>query len=246
MSILLALDSSTETMALALTSPAGCWLFEAEGGAQASARLVPEALALLSQAGLSLSEVDAIGVGRGPGAFTGLRAACAVVQGLAFAAAKPVLSLDSLMLVAEAARQQTALAGQTLSDPIWVAMDARMGEIYAARYAWKQGVWATQSAPALYKPEALCEIWVEQAPAALAGSALIEFAEQFARADLSLCRSLGRFWPHIESRAAALAALARQAWEAGALLDAAEAMPVYVRDKVAQTTAERLAARVAS
>ncbi len=245
MTVLLALDSSTETMALALTSPAGAWFFEAAGGQQASARLVPEALALLARAGLRLSEVDAIGFGCGPGAFTGLRAACAVVQGLAFGASKPVLSIDSLMLVAEAARQQAELGGQVLSGPIWVAMDARMGEIYAACYVWEQGVWSLERAPALFTPAALCEIWALQPPAALAGSALTEYAEQLGRADLSLCRSAGRYWPHADSRAAALAALTRQAWDAGAQLDAAEAMPVYVRDKVAQTTAERLAARAA-
>jgi tRNA threonylcarbamoyladenosine biosynthesis protein TsaB len=240
MSILLALDSSTETFAVALSSPAGRWLFEAEGGPQASARLVPEALALLGRAGLSLADLDAIAFGRGPGAFTGLRAACAVVQGLAFGAGKPVLSIDSLMLVAEAARQQAQADGQALEGPIWVAMDARMAEIYAAHYALKQGVWTVLAAPALYTPAALAELWREQPPAALAGSALTVFAEQLGLTELQACR----LWPQTQSRAAALAVLATQAWDAGAQLDAAEAMPVYVRDKVAQTTAERLAARV--
>ncbi|MCV2357078.1 tRNA (adenosine(37)-N6)-threonylcarbamoyltransferase complex dimerization subunit type 1 TsaB [Paucibacter sp. B2R-40] len=240
MSILLALDSSTETMALALTSPEGRWLFEAEGGAQASARLVPEALALLAAAGLSLAAVDAIAFGRGPGAFTGLRAACAVVQGLAFGAVKPVLAIDSLMLVAEDARQQAETAGQALTGSVWVAMDARMGEIYAACYAWRLGVWSTEVEPALYTPARLCDAWLVQPPVAVAGSALAVFADQLALAEQPSCR----LWPRSQSRAAALATLAAQAWAAGAQVDAAEAMPVYVRDKVAQTTAERLAARV--
>ncbi len=242
MSILLALDSSTETMALALTSPAGRWLFEAEGGPQASARLVPEALALLGRAGLRLADLDAIAFGRGPGAFTGLRAACAVVQGLAFGAAKPVLSIDSLMLVAEAARQQAEADCEPLQGQVWVAMDARMGEIYAAHYALEQGVWMVLTEPALYTPAALCEAWRVQPPTALAGSALTVFAEQLGLGEWPACR----LWPQSQSRAAALAALATQAWDAGAQLDAAEAMPVYVRDKVAQTTAERLAARANS
>ena len=239
MSILLALDSSTETFAVALTSPAGRWLFEAEGGPQASARLVPQAMALLAQAGLRLADVDAIGFGCGPGAFTGLRAACAVVQGLAFGAGKPVLSVDSLMLVAEAARQQAELDASSLSSPIWVAMDARMGEIYAAHYAWRQGVWAVERAPALYTPAGLCALWAAQPPLALAGSALTVFAETL---DLVEVPS-GRRWPRTDLRAAALAALVTHAWDAGLQMDAAEATPLYVRDKVAQTTAERLAAR---
>eukprot|EP01136_Pigoraptor_vietnamica_P036415 Opistho-1_new@102969 len=96
MTVLLALDSSTETMALALRSPAGALYFEAAGGPQASARMVPETLALLARAGLRLADVGAIAFGRGPGAFTGLRTACAVVQGLAFGAGKPVIAIDSL------------------------------------------------------------------------------------------------------------------------------------------------------
>jgi tRNA threonylcarbamoyladenosine biosynthesis protein TsaB len=236
MTVLLALDSSTETMALALQGPAGAWNFEADGGPQASARLVPEALALLARAGLALADVDAIAFGRGPGAFTGLRTACAVVQGLAFGAGKPVLSIDSLMLVAEDARQQAQAAGEPLAGTIWVAMDARMGEIYAAAYRFEAGAWITERAPALYAPAALREHWGH--PRAVAGSALAAFDELLADG-----ASMSRSWPRSASRAAALGALAAQAWARGETLDPAEAMPVYVRDKVAQTTAERLAAR---
>lgn len=251
MTVLLALDSSTETMALALSGPAGRLYFEAVGGPQASARLVPEALALLARAGLSLADVDAIAFGCGPGAFTGLRAACAVAQGLAFGAGKPVLSVDSLLLVAEDARQQAAAVGQPLVGVIWVAMDARIGEIYAAAYRCDTascdsadgdvGTWVCVDAPALYKPEALLAHW--QAPAAVAGSALTVYAEVLMAADA--VDKGQRRWPHSVSRASALAELAAQAWANGALLDAAEAMPIYVRNKVAQTTAERLAARAA-
>lgn len=240
MTVLLALDSSTETMALALSSPAGRWLFEAEGGPQASARLVPETQALLAQAGLAMSDLDAIAFGRGPGAFTGLRAACAVVQGLAFALNKPVLSLCSLQLVAEDARQQAEAEGRALDGTIWVAMDARMNEIYAAAFRWDGVCWHQEAAPALYSPAALLQRW-ETPPAALAGSALAVFPELQGQALAGV-----RQWPRCQSRAAALAELARQAHARGELLDAAEAMPLYVRDKVAQTTEERLAIRLAA
>jgi len=251
MTVLLALDSSTETMALALSGPAGVLLFESAGGPQASARLVPEAMALLQRAGLALADVSAIGFGRGPGAFTGLRAACAVVQGLAFAAGKPVLSLDSLQLVAEDARQQALQQGDALHGLIWVAMDARMSEIYAAAYRWQAdgaGRWLTESAPALYSPAALLER-LRAEPGDLAGSALEVFPELLAEAGVGAgagAEAERRSWPRTQSRAAALATLAEQAFAAGDLLDAAEAMPVYVRDKVAQTTAERLQARAGS
>ena len=233
MTILLALDSSTDQMAVSVSSPAGRFFIDEPGGAQASARLVPQALALLAHAGLTLADVDAIAFGRGPGAFTGLRTACAVVQGLAFGAGKPVLAMDSLMIVAEDARQQAAAAGAPLDGLIWVAMDARIGEIYAGAYRFEGASWITADAPALYSPAALVSHW--QSPVAVAGSALAVFAEQLG--------APARSWPNSVSRAAAIAALAEQSWVRGEAMEAAAALPVYVRDKVAQTTAERLAAR---
>jgi tRNA threonylcarbamoyladenosine biosynthesis protein TsaB len=235
MPTLLALDTSTERMALSLCSAQGQWIYEGEGGAQASERLLPEALSLLVQAGLTLSQLDAIAFGQGPGAFTGLRTACAVTQGLALGAGLPVLAVDSLMLVAEDARVQALQAGSALQSELWVAMDARMGEIYAACYEYDGHRWQVLQAPALYKPEVLQQDWGE--PAAVAGNALTVFAS-------SLRVGAARCWPEMRSRAHALAALAAQAWEAGLQQDAALAMPVYVRDKVALTTQERLMARV--
>lgn len=223
MPFLLALDSSTDTMALALVTPTQTRVFEAQGGPQASARMLPEVLALLADAGLGLAQLDAIAFGCGPGAFTGLRTACAVAQGLAFGLDKPVLAIDSLMLVAEDARSQGA------GDDVWVAMDARIGEIYAAHYRWAEGGWQVAEAPALYAPQALVAHWGR--PAAVAGSALTAYAD-----------ALGEWpstWPQARSRAQALAVLAQAAWQRGELRDAAEALPVYVRDKVALTTAER-------
>ena len=101
---LLAFDTATEAMAIAVQSSAGVHSFDGPGGAVASARLIPEIHALLSRAGLQLHQLQAIAFGAGPGAFTGLRTACAVAQGLAFGAALPVLAVDSLLIVAEAAR----------------------------------------------------------------------------------------------------------------------------------------------
>jgi tRNA threonylcarbamoyladenosine biosynthesis protein TsaB len=237
MTVLLALDSSTDALTLALTGAGGqpLHVYEGEGGAKASETLLPQAQALLAAAGLALSDVDAIAFGRGPGAFTGLRTACAVAQGLAFGAGKPVLALDSLMLVAEDARLQAQSAGQDLPETIWVAMDARMGEAYAAAYAWQGERWQTRVEPALYSPEALFARWQHEAPQALCGSALDEFPLLASVAVPS--------WPQQQRRAEALAGLAVQAWAQGLQIDAAEALPLYVRDKVALTTQERLAAR---
>src|SRR2546425_360092 len=202
--VLLAFDTSTEVMSVALLRAGSLSVREGEGGAQASMRLIPAALRLLSDAGCALRDVDAIAFGRGPGAFTGLRTACSVAQGLAFGVHKPVLPVDSLLLVAE-----DALAQAQLND-CWVAMDARMDEVYAARYRWDGQRWHTERDPALYTLEALAAQWRAQPPAAVAGSAIEAFGDR-----LPVPSSAKRV-PQARSRGAALARLAQQAWQQGA------------------------------
>jgi tRNA threonylcarbamoyladenosine biosynthesis protein TsaB len=232
MTCLLSIDSSTERMSIALSRGADGFVFEGEGGAQASARLLPEVLALLLRAGCTLQQVDAIGFGCGPGAFTGLRSACSVAQGLALGAGKPVLALDSLRLVAQDALDEL---GDAAAD-CWVAMDARMDEVYAARYRLEGGRWRVAHAPMLCRPDELHACWAEAPPAFVAGSALSAFGER-------LHTGAARLRPATRSRAASRARRAEAAWREGAAVDAALALPVYLRDKVAQTTAERDAAR---
>src|SRR5947199_3820448 len=148
MTTLLAFDTATERMSIALAADGVVWEHDGSGGAQASAALVPAILALLARAGLTLAQLDAIAFGRGPGAFTGLRTACSVAQGLAFGVGKPVLPIDSLLAVAEDARGDDARAQR-----VWAAIDARMNEIYAAQYAFAEGRWATLDAPLLTTAE---------------------------------------------------------------------------------------------
>jgi tRNA threonylcarbamoyladenosine biosynthesis protein TsaB len=235
MTRLLAFDSSTDTLSIALQLPQGLSVREAAGGAQASARLLPEIQAMLADAGCTLSQLDAIAYGCGPGAFTGLRTACAAVQGLAFGARRPVVPVDSLMLVAEDARDQI---NAPVPPMVWVAMDARMDEIYAGAYQWQGDRWSVASAPALYTSEALNAAWLSSPPAVVAGSALGAFGH---RLDTGGAIRV----PDTRSRAAALARVAAQRWAEGAVVNAAHALPVYLRDKVAQTTAEREAIRLA-
>ncbi|HSV70750.1 MAG TPA: tRNA (adenosine(37)-N6)-threonylcarbamoyltransferase complex dimerization subunit type 1 TsaB [Methylibium sp.] len=230
---LLVLDCATETLHLGLAVEGRTWLRALPGGAQASTALLPALMELLAEAGLRLRDLGAIGFGRGPGAFTGVRTACAVTQGLAFGAGLPVLALDTLMAVAEDAR----CAGAD-DDDMWVAVDARMGETYAARYRRGTDGWTALAAPALHDPAALA---AQVRGGGVAGSSLTAHAPAWAD-------HAGPRWPDAAPRAAALLALARAAWQRGERLDAAEALPLYVRDKVAQTTAERaaLAARRAA
>ncbi len=224
---LLAFDTSTESMAVAVQSAAGLFTWNGPGGALASSQLLPRVDALLRQAGIQLGQLHAIAFGRGPGAFTGLRTACAVAQGLALGASLPVLAVDSLLIVAEDARSVDA----AMVD-VQVAMDARMGEIYAGRYAWDGRRWSVRRAPALCTPHELSAACDLDAPACAAGSALPVFGAQ-----LHLGRATLVEQPH--DRAAALMRLAQQAWRDGEAVDAALALPVYLRDKVALTVDER-------
>ena len=235
MAHLLAFDTSTESMSIALLLPQGLRVRESVGGAQASARLIPDILALLAEAGCTLAQLDTIAFGCGPGAFTGLRTACSVAQGLAFGAGKPVIAVDSLLLVAQDARSQ--LPAQASLD-VWVAMDARMDEIYAGAYRWQDTRWSVQSAAALYAVDALNDRWQSAPPDVVAGSALNAFGDR-----LNTMTATRIAQPR--SRAEALAHVAQQLWRDGAVVDAAHALPVYLRDKVAQTTVEREAIRLA-
>ena len=249
MSCLLAFDTSTQTMSVALWVRGEVLVFDGEGGATASTHLIAQAQSLLAQAGFGLSALDAIAFGRGPGAFTGLRTACAVAQGLALGADKPVLALDSLLVVAQDACLSQGAMAQHVEHPIWVVSDARMGELYAAQYRWALATkeWHEVTAPLLSRPDALCALWTHDPPCAIAGNALSALATEFAPAFMQSpqLRQASQF-PRAQVRAQALALLAEQAWKRGEAMDVALALPLYVRDKVAQTTAERQAVQKAN
>ena len=226
---LLALDTATERISVALLAGDDEWLADEAGGALASQRVLPMVFELLAGAQTSLADLDAIAFGRGPGAFTGLRTACSVAQGLAFGAGLPVLAIDSLALVAEDAFACVA------ANEWWVAMDARMDEVYAAAYRREGDAWCVVEPPALWSLAALEAAWQRSPPQVIAGSAIEAFG---ARLPVGSAQCI----PHTQNRAGALARLARAAWQRGEGVDAALALPLYLRDKIASTTAEREAA----
>lgn len=233
----LAFDTSTEALAVALAAGGRTFTVLEAGGARASAALLPAVQRLLAAAGVDRHDLAAVAFGRGPGAFTGLRTSCAVAQGLGFGLGVPLLPLDSLLIVAEDARHQQGDAGAGFE--VGVAMDARMDEVYAGRYAFDGHAWRVLEAPALMALPVLARQW-QAPPPVVAGSALAAFGDRL---------GLPPGWAGVPSehdRAAALLRLAQAAFAAGAGIDAADALPLYLRDKVAQTTAEREAARAAA
>jgi tRNA threonylcarbamoyladenosine biosynthesis protein TsaB len=247
---LLAFDTGTESMSIAVARAGQdgprLWQVEALGGARASTDLIPTILDLLRQADLRLEQLDAMAFGAGPGSFTGLRTACSVAQGLALGARVPVLPVDSLLAVAEDARA-TALGAQA-SGMVAAVLDARMDELYAATYAWNAaGVWTPVQTSTLVRPEDLTRPEMSgvaaDAPWIVAGNAFAAYGGRVAAA--SPFATTAQHIPALP-RAAAMLRLAPQLIAAGHTVAAQEALPSYIRDKVAKTTAERMAEKAAA
>lgn len=233
---LLAIDTSTEWMSLAVQrgDSSQCWLHHAAGGARTSHTLIPQIMTLLAQAQLQLSALDAIVIGAGPGAFTGLRSACAVAQGLAFGAGVAVLPIDTLLAVAEEAREVLKPAGRL---EVIALLDARMDEMYAGHYRYEGNQWTSLKACSLVSPEDLAQ-YTDAPEAVLAGNVFEVYGTRLAAASAQRLHAL--------PSATALLRLAPAGLAAGHAVPAARALPTYVRDKVAQTTAERMAHRLAA
>lgn len=229
---LLAFDTSTDTVSIAVQAGDAVWQHTGPGGSQASATLIPAIRSLLAQAGMSFSTLDAIVFGRGPGSFTGLRTACAVAQGLAFGArggaGVPVLPVDTLLAVAEEARHQHGCT------QVVAVLDARMDEVYHARCEWLPGEarWQADEEFGLGAPESV------QPPTGwtVAGNAHAPYGDRLAPAASHLTAL---------PTATALLRLAPALIAAGQAVAAGDALPRYIRDKVAQTTGERAALRAA-
>ena len=236
---LLAFDCSTEQLSAAVQRGNAQWRTNAAGGAHASSTIIDTLSSLMERAGLALADLDAIVFGRGPGAFTGLRTACAVAQGLAYGARAhgagvPVLPVDTLLAVAEAVRLQHTRARSVLA-----LLDARMDEVYAAEYVFEStGMWRCMRSPLVCAPE---DVPAPASPGTvLAGNAFAAYGLRLPAALAGLQRV------DALPTATALLRLAPALLAAGGAVPAEQALPRYIRNRVALTTAEREAAREAS
>ena len=232
---ILAIETSTEYCSVALwqdgTLNARC----ERVGQKHSEVLLGMVDGVLREAGCTVQEVEGIAFGKGPGSFTGVRIACGVAQGLAFGADLKVVGVCTLHALAEATGQ----------DKVIAALDARMGELYFAAYEKRDGAWRTVIEP--------CLCTAQSAPA-VAGSGWFGCGSGFAldsptptpppegeglkvRYGAQLCGVAAQAVP----QAAAIARLAVPEFAQGHAVDAAQALPLYLRDKVALTTRERAA-----
>ena len=246
---LLAFDTGTEFMSIAVCSTRDGqlqhWQHTTAGGAKASTDLIPAILVLMQQAGLRLQDLDAICFGSGPGSFTGLRTACSVAQGLAYGAGVPVLPVDSLLAVAEDARHSAL--GVHPTAVVTALLDARMDEMYCATFSYAGGQWTELEGSALVRPEQLVRQSMESSaqPEAwvLAGNVFAVYGERVAAHDAAALTA-----QRIAAlpTAAAMLRLAPALLVAGHAVPAEQALPSYIRDKVAKTTAERMAEKAAA
>lgn len=222
---ILAIETSCEQGSVALLDGARLLSCRIDGAANHSATVLQQIAVLLADAGWRASDLDAVAFGAGPGAFTGLRLACGIAQGIALGSGIGVAVVGS----------HQALALQAGAASVFVATDARMGELYHS--TWETG---TDGEPRqLRVPQCATEQTVALPDGDWfgAGSAFRVWPQLCERFGVRLVGCDGELVPRADEVARLAAGLVNR----GELLPAERAAPHYVRDKVAYTTAERLA-----
>jgi len=215
---LLALDTATEVCTVALSLD-GEILERSEPGGQHAERILPMVDALLAEAGLVLTQLDALAFGRGPGSFTGLRIGAGVVQGLAFGADLPVVPVSSLAALAQGQGSARVLA----------AFDARMQQVYWGAYVRNdQGIVEAQGVEGVFAPQGVPlpagENWHGAGPG---------WDAYHADLQQHLGKHLAGWQQNCLLQARHVAALGVAGYRSGAAIAAEAALPTYVRDDVA-------------
>ena len=228
MTTLLALDTATEACSAALLHGGRVLAHHEVIPRLHAQRILPMIQALMAEAGIALSAVDAIAFGRGPGAFTGVRIAIGVVQGLAFALERPVLPVSDLALLAQRAWRELG------ASRVAVAVDARMDEVYWGCYCEADGLMQLAGLEAVLPPEQV----------SLPREAR---AQDWLGAGTGWCHQArmpvipGHCAPQLLPDARDLLSLGQALWLQGGALPAEQAQPVYLPDNVATPKGQRQA-----
>ncbi len=221
---LLAFDTSTEYLSLAIQKGSEIFNFNANVGQTHSQLILPKIQALLDEAHLTLNALNGIAFGAGPGSFTGVRIAAGVAQGLAYGADLPVASVCTLQALAEASG----------ADKVIACIDARMGEVYFAVYEITAAGWYAVVAPSLHKPDNVPE---------LAGTNWVGVGSGWQAYDAQLNQAYGAQLsatkPDLRPTAEVMLKLAMLEFQAGRAKPAAQVQPIYIRHRVALKTEER-------
>jgi tRNA threonylcarbamoyladenosine biosynthesis protein TsaB len=225
MPTILALETSTELASAALLRGEQMLARDSSGAQTHSQTILPMVQSLLAQAGIALNQCDAIAFGAGPGSFTGVRTACGIAQGLAFGADLPVIPIVTLQAMAQACRDATGAVD------VLALLDARMDELYWAQYRFSEA-WHTVVEPSL---SAASAIFLPE-NTMMCGNGIAVYSM-----NSGLQLPADKIHPAIMPHAREVAQLARIEFAANRVIAARDAQPIYLRNKVAMTTAERLA-----
>lgn len=230
---LLAFETSTEACSVALWIDGDVRMRHEVAPRRHAELALPWADALLAEAGIARRELDAIAVGRGPGAFTGVRLAIAIAQGIALGLDVPLVPVSTLAALALPAARANP------GEPVLAAIDARMGELYVGRHRLDGQALVDLAPEALLAPEAVEAVvgrWhgVGTGFAARDGLLATRLADDLASVDAGAL-------PH----AADVAQLAAWAFAQGGGLPPERVEPAYLRNDVALTLAQQQALRTA-
>jgi tRNA threonylcarbamoyladenosine biosynthesis protein TsaB len=221
---ILVLETSTELCSAALWLDGEVDSREVVAGQRNSELLLPMVDALLAAHDISARDLDGVAFGSGPGAFTGVRIACGVAQGIAFGIDVPVAGIGTLL----------ALAAASGAERVVCCLDARMGEVYHAAYEKRGDDFVEVHAPGLYKPAAVPAL--PEGRWSGCGSGFAVFREELAA---RYAGSLEHVIENVVPHAREIAVLAAKQFARGNTVDAADALPLYVRNKVALKVNER-------
>ncbi|ORU89972.1 MAG: tRNA threonylcarbamoyladenosine biosynthesis protein TsaB [Cycloclasticus sp. symbiont of Poecilosclerida sp. M] len=190
--------------------------------------ILPMVDELLSEAGVSLQNLDALAFGRGPGSFTGVRMATGIIQGLAFATDLPVAPVSTLVALAK------QLSNEAEVKTIYAALDARMGEVYWCEYALEKGDLQAVSKEMVIAPTAVASVSTTQAVGI--GHGWRTYNDELLQ---SLSRPIQKILPDALPSAKEVAQLATRLVQNEETVSAENALPVYLRDNVAKKKAQQ-------
>lgn len=232
MTTILSIETSTEVASVALLTSDQLFYKVLEGVQTHSQGILPAIQDLLVEADLKLSQCDAIAYGCGPGAFTGVRTACGIVQGIAFGLDIPVVPISSLLAMAHAMYSiniDDASDAEIINSSDFIGvLDARMAEIYWAHYQLIDGVWSEISAPQLSVIDDVLQYSSKMQINIVVGSGVdVSLFQKYNNVKLIL--------PHAKD----IAKLGLTDFQNARFINAEMAQPLYLRNKIALTSIER-------
>ncbi len=217
---LLIIDTSTEACSVAVVKNDEIFFKQDVTPRSHTKMVLPMVDMLLTDASLSINDMDAIAWGRGPGSFTGVRIGTGIMQGLALGANKPVIGISTLAAMAQQAIDELN------AQQVIAAIDARMGEVYWGVFSNVNGLATLIDVEMVVKPEIINRNILNDNPYIGVGTAWETYPALIELGDINIAESI--LYPSSK----AMAPLALNAWSNGEVMDVDEASPVYVRDTV--------------